>query len=252
MAGAIRAVMVHLSRKAVFKCDEEYKKRFKNSTCLLTISVGQEVHEGEKFFITTELVSKNFKEVIVLVDDSLQRHSLRIFKNMSDLDAYNHCINLGEQWLLRNQTILSNLPKGTKIIRWDKWLNHENFNSYKNKILNEYKSNPIFKQAIDHSTNQFMDRLIKRAVKLAVTHQEANALCFDYLIEECTALCLWQELDIDFEVYPNKRNSAMSATHEIFIQPQSANKLLPVAIKFKNRSQFKPQSMSIKPIESTD
>jgi hypothetical protein len=38
-----------MSYKTVFKCSDSDKEKFKTSQCLLTISVGQEAHEGEKF-----------------------------------------------------------------------------------------------------------------------------------------------------------------------------------------------------------
>ncbi len=69
-------------------------------------------------------------------------------------------------------------------------------------------------------------------------------MILDYLIEECTALCLWPEINAHFEVYPSKRNLAMSQTHQRFVLPQYPHLLHSIAIKFKNRKQFKPQNFN--------
>ena len=55
--------------KPVFRCDEHLKRRFNKSKCLLTISVGQEMHEGEKFLSTIALVDRCFDACVMLVDD---------------------------------------------------------------------------------------------------------------------------------------------------------------------------------------
>jgi len=70
-------------------------------------------------------------------------------------------------------------------------------------------------------------------------------LCFNYLIEECTALCLWPELNCHFEVYPSRRNAAMDATHRYFVLPDYPDLLHGLSIKFKNRKQLKAQCFEL-------
>ncbi len=51
------------------------KKKFKDSCCLLTISIGNGQHESLKFKSTLELVSKSFKSCMIAVCDTLQRYT---------------------------------------------------------------------------------------------------------------------------------------------------------------------------------
>ena len=53
-----RLRMLKSKIKPVFKCSEEFKLKFKDSRCLVTISVGQEVHEGKKFLTTIDLIKR--------------------------------------------------------------------------------------------------------------------------------------------------------------------------------------------------
>ena len=54
------------------------KKKFKDSCCLITISVGNGQHEALKFKSTLELVNKTFKSCIIAVCDTLQRYTYAI------------------------------------------------------------------------------------------------------------------------------------------------------------------------------
>lgn len=228
--------------KPVFKCPEEFKKEFHASRCLLTISVGQEVHEGEKFYKTIDLVNLSFKECIILVDDSLQRHSMRLNTNLSDKEAYRISLNEGDLWLKRNEAFYKKLSIPFKIIRWNKWLHHPNYKRQREKIDSLYTTNSSYRESVHSSIQEFLDRYVNREEK--VDTEKGFNLCLEYLKEECTALCLWVEEECHFEVYPSKRNEVMSATHETFVKPYYPNLLHPVAIKFKNRKQLSPQKFN--------
>lgn len=228
--------------RAVFKCPEEYKSKFKDSHCLLTISVGQEVHEYSKFYETIQLVNNHFKQCTILVDDSLQRHTLSLLYNASAKELYDQSIAEGTRWIERNQTIYKELNIPYNVIRWDKWLNHMSYNEKRQSLLHAYNTDPDYKKEIERSIDDFIARYLRREAKNPhITLTKLREVCFTYLLEECTALCLWEEDDYNFEVYPSKRNAAMSITHEKFINSRGKYLLCPVAIKFKNRKQLKPQ-----------
>ena len=232
----------NLSRiKPVFKCPEEHKNIFKQSRCLLTISVGQEVHEGEKFSATIELVNDAFQECVILVDDTLQRHSMKFESHLTIEELYQVALEQGDLWMARSEPVYSKMTIPYKVLRWNKWLHHKNYNSVNSILRNIYEIDSQYRSQIDASVIQFLDRYFSRANKAVVTKDDAFQLCLDYLLEECTALCLWVEEGCQFEVYPSKRNSAMTETHERFVLPNYPDLLYPVAIKFKNRKQLKPQ-----------
>jgi hypothetical protein len=232
--------------KPVFKCSEMFKENFKNSQCLLTISVGQEVHEGEKFSTTIDLVNDSFGSCVILIDDSLQRHTMALSRKENADFFYAISVREGDMWLERNEKYYSQLKIPTNIIRWDRWLKHQRYSSQLNTLKLLIENDFSYKEAFDKTIEEFLKRYLQRLEKKSHFNEEqAYALCFDYLLEECTALCLWAELNCQFEVYPGKRNLAMNETHKRFIFPTYPSLLHPVTIKFKNRKQFKPQHFQV-------
>lgn len=231
--------------KPVFKCADAYKETFKYSRCLLTISVGQEVHEGDKFAATIDLVNASFDSCIMLIDDSLQRHSMALNTEKDADYFYEISLKEGDLWLERNEQYYRNLTILEKTIRWDTWLKHPNYNQQQNKIKLLLDDNPTYKFAFEETVKEFLRRYCQRMDSTKLSLERARLLCFDYLIEECTALCLWSELNCHFEVYPSRRNLAMSETHKHFVLPKYLNLLHAVSIKFKNRKQLQPQRFEL-------
>ena len=72
-------------------CPPAYKDKFLMSTCIVGVSVGQLAHEGVKFEETIKCISRRFKNCIIAVSDSLQRHSLSIGTQYSaEAVSYTH------------------------------------------------------------------------------------------------------------------------------------------------------------------
>lgn len=232
--------------KAVFKCLEEYKLKFNHSHCLVTISVGQEVHENEKFLTTIHLINNAFKKCTICVDDSLQRYSMGLYYGSNTEDFYQQSIIEGTKWLERNSRTLRCLKIPHDIIHWDKWLMHKHFLTTRQKIVECYSNNADYKKSIDHSIEEFLTRFQRRLeYSQSFDYEHGFNICREYLFEECAALCLWKDEGYDFEVYPSKRNSAMAETHKRFIAPTHPNLLNHVTIKFKNRKQFRQQHFNV-------
>ena len=234
--------MYHI--KPVFKLQTNIDKTiFEKSRCLLTISVGQEVHEGDKFGATIDLVNAAFESCILLIDDSLQRHSMALNKAQDADFFYPAAIAAGDAWLARNKPYYQKLDCLEQIIRWDKWLKHPCYLEKHAQIKTLLAKDKDYQHSFDETITAFLKR---NAQNRYVEDENARRLCLDYLMEECAALCLWPETLCHFEVYPNKRNLAMTQTHQRFVLPQYPQLLHPVAIKFKNRKQFKPQDFDFK------
>jgi hypothetical protein len=229
--------------KPVFKHQASIdKKQFKQAKCLLTISVGQEVHEGDKFAATIDLVNTSFKSCIMLIDDSLQRHSMALDNKQEADDFYQESILAGDLWLQRNKIHYQRLTILEDTIRWDRWLNHPHYFRQQEKIKALINQEPDYKKAFDKTFCEFLRRYYLRLTeKEDFDWERSKRLCLDYLIEECTALSLWPELECQLEVYPSQRNLAMDATHQRLVIPSAPHLLHAVAIKFKNRKQLKSQ-----------
>lgn len=229
-------ILKNLAIKPILKSRSVLPKELKNSQCLLTISVGQEVHEAEKFEATIDLVKRSFASCIILIDDTLQRYTMALQTSKEPDDFYKRTLEEGDLWLERNKNAIEKIGISHSIIRWDKWLNHDKYNEQHQIILELTRTDLPYKQAFDDTIQKFLERYYARLQNKNLTYLERDfALCLNYLIEECAAFCLWPKLQCHFEVYPSKRNLAMEETHKRFILPKYPNLLHPIFIKFKNR-----------------
>ena len=233
--------------KPVFKFDKESTQiPFSQARCLLTISVGQEVHEGDKFAATAELVSEHFAACTMLIDDTLQRHTMVLNHSATANDFMDISRHEGNQWLIRNQNYYQDLPE-LHILRWDYWLEHPHYAATSQHIQNLLVHDNAYQNAFNSTITTFLQRYCQRLsaeILAQFNHVRAHQLCFDYLLEECTAMCLWPELNCHYEVYPSPRNAAMAYIHQHLVLPKYPQLLHPIAIKFKQRKQLKPQQFS--------
>lgn len=221
--------------KASFKdCHIAERKSFNQSSCLLPISVGQTVHENEKFKATIELINRTFKTCTILIDDTVQRHTLKINSiNLSDDDAYKKSLIAGDMWIERNYSIYEKMSIPYNVIRWNQWLYHNNFNTQLKFIQDLYNNDINYKKAVDESINEYIERNVKRGLINGLDLKRASLLCLEYLQEECAAMTLWPEGNYNFEVYPTGRNKAMSATYELIIRCENSRLLKSVSLRFK-------------------
>lgn len=211
----------------------EERKRFPQSSCLMPISVGQPIHEGEKFAAVIKLINGAFKRCTILVDDSVQRHTMGIMQHATPDELYQLAVKEGDDWLLRNEMAYNQLTIPFEILRWDDWYNSQNYIDSYVRVQKEYDSNDLFRHAIHANIDDFLTRYLSRFSAVDVDYERASRLCLDYLLEECSVMCLWIEKAYDFEVYPSGRNKAMAATYEYLIKPHYPNYLRPVALRFK-------------------
>lgn len=212
--------------------DPEDKERFKNSACILSISVGQPYHEGKKFEATLRLVCKHFKKCIILVGDILQRHSINITNpSQSEQESYNVAKQCGARWIESNKRLFTEILKiPYTIVTWDHWLNHPEFPFYYNKICNLYEENTAYKNAVNTTIRDFFTRATARGHLLDVT--KIQELSLKYILEECAALCLWVETQCEFEIYPTPRNPAIAFTYDNLIKPYHPMLSKPLSLNF--------------------
>lgn len=211
----------------------EERKLFPQSSCLMPISVGQSIHEGAKFEAVIKLINNSFKQCTILVDDSVQRHTIGIMNHVSPEELYQLAVTEGDEWLKRNEMAYSQLTIPFDIMRWDDWYNSANYINSHLGVQNEYDSNELFRQAIIANIDDFLTRYLSRYDQNDIDPERAFRLCLDYLLEECAVMCLWTEKNYDFEVYPSGRNKAMAATYHYLIRPDFPDVLKPVALRFK-------------------
>lgn len=233
--------------KPIFKyVSEADKMNFVHSDCLLTISVGQESHENQRFAATIDLINTTFYSCTIMLHDSLQRYTIALDKN-HDADYYHEAsVEAGDRWLARNGKFYKDFHKKPNIIRWDTWLNDPDFIKSKNQIITTIQSNVAYKSAFDTTIDEYLTRYCKRLKNPSSFNRErARQLCFDYLIEECAVLCLWPKTGCHFELYAGKHNAAMEKTWKHFVAPISPNLVRSIMIGFNRRPDLQPQRFDI-------
>lgn len=221
--------------KASFReCPISDRKQFKQSHCLLPISVGQSMHEDKKFLATINLINSSFQRCTILIDDTVQWHTLKIDNPKSSNEAlYQMTLLEGSLWLKRNEGTIKNLNIPYDIMRWDQWHKHQDFETQFAKIEHLYNADIHYKTVIDLNIKDYLERYAARQGSEDFNYDHAFSCCLDYLKEECAVMTLWVEGLYDFEVYPSGRNKAMAATYERLIKPNNHNLIRPVALRFK-------------------
>ncbi|MFC3909241.1 hypothetical protein ACFORL_09170 [Legionella dresdenensis] len=208
------------------------RKLFSQSNCIMPISVGQDIHEGKKFAAVIKLVNASFKECTILVDDSVQHHTMQIDNPASKEILYHQALEEGDRWLERNEAIFRELTIPYKILRWDDWLARADFSDSYDRVLNLYHKNADYQAQLHSNIDEFLARYL-RMRGTQVEYDRAFNLCLGYLLEECAVMCLWPKNGYHFEVYPSGRNKAMHATYEYLIKPEYGDYLKSVALRFK-------------------
>lgn len=224
---------------------DDNKCKLKDSQCLLLISVGQESHEGERFAATINLINKSFKSCIISLYDSIQRYTMAL--NSGQPPAYFHqaSVREGELWLERNKQYYDYLSIPKQVHRWDTWINHREFTEQKNKLLSLIDTDPSYKASFDTTIDKYLERYCKNSIGTTnFDVSRAKKLCFEYVLEECAVLCVWPELNCQFEVYPSVHNDAIEATRKHFVSPHHPNLLQSLSLRFRNAKQLKPQQFT--------
>lgn len=179
----------------------EYKIRVKNGagwrsfkTCRLQISVGQARHQGEKFLATLEWARERFEEVIVCVNDTLQRFNLMHELNVGEAFAYSKSMKEGQIWIEKN---LPYKYPDVKITRWNDWTTSSAFTEQLKLFEKLYNlGDTVFRRAIDEEAREFASR------RTSPMNQSFYELCRRFLIEETAVFVLMiRELEA-VDIYP--------------------------------------------------
>jgi hypothetical protein len=217
-----------LSRKAIFK--SKAALNLKESKVIITISVGQPNHEGDKFLSTVLATNKQFSFARIMVCDSLQRHTMKMTSSLSLDELHEVAIEEGDRWIKRNLEAINRLAIPYQISRWDEWLKHRDFNNQSRFILELYNNDPNFKLAIRKTVDEFISRNPER---ILIDRQRAYQLSQAYLLEECAVMLILADEGFAYEIYPSERNEAMDFIYQNVIAKENRQLMQAVFIKFK-------------------
>lgn len=214
---------------------KSYDLSNKFNSCILTISVGQNVHEGEKFKATLKLINKNFKKCTIAVCDTLQRHSIAMLAGLEGDVLYEIVKQDGDQWIDRNiEYCKKYLAIPFEIIRWDNWLRDEKYKLYREQVNFLYVTDKVFVSIIEKLAIEFNNRLKKRDYNL--DEEKGLKLSTEYLLEECAVMSIWYEEGYNVDVYPAIRNEAIEYCFSIIMSQYYNHLLLPAGVNFRKNN----------------
>ena len=164
------------------------------------------VHEGEKFLETILLINSFFQKATLLIDDVVQRHTMRIWSNEPEEILYNKSRCRRGQMVNRNKWICDNLTIPHDISRWSDWLHHPGYLNKRSIINKLYSENCTYESSVHSTIQDYIGRLASRIEGSMFNREKAFVCCLEYLLEECAVMCLWAEEKYDFEYkYPSGR-----------------------------------------------
>ena len=214
---------------------KSYDLSNKFDSCILTISVGQNVHEGEKFKATLNLINKNFKKCTIGVCDTLQRHSIAMLAGLEGDVLHEIAKKDGDQWIDRNiEYCKKYLAIPFEIIRWDSWLRGEKYTLYRERVNFLYNTDKVFVSIIEKLAIEFNNRLKKRDYNL--NEEKGLKLSTEYLLEECAVMSIWYEEGYSVDVYPSIRNEAIEYCFSVIMSQYYNHLLLPAGVNFKKNN----------------
>lgn len=221
-------------------CSDETKEKFKDSSCILAISVGQEYHEGEKLSSAVQLINRSsFKKCYIFVDDTLQRHTLSLYHRKTDEQLFEDSFLDGTRWIERNRPIYEQLKVPFEIVRWNHWLYHPEFPSKLAFVNHKFKEDAAYRNEFYRSVEGFVSRYKDRKDNIYSDEKHVIDTCITYVKEESAAMFLWIEKKPNFILYPGQFNEAMTATREKYILPSYPELLNNISFRFRSTSQNK-------------
>ncbi|MBY0544003.1 MAG: hypothetical protein K2Q14_00460 [Gammaproteobacteria bacterium] len=226
--------------------NEQNQSDFSHTKCLLSISIGQQSHEGEMFESTIELVNQNFGSCAISLYDSLQRYTMALQSSKSPEFFHAVATKEGDLWIKRNKKYLDQLNKLEVICRWDMWLQHPTFTRYRKELKDLINTDDEYKAVFDQTVEKYLDKYCSQLMKTpAFDKTRVKNLCLEYVVEECAVLRLWPELQCQYEAYPGIHNAAMEETRRRFVTIEHFDLLQPLTIKFRNAPQLRPQRFEL-------
>ncbi|MBU0800510.1 MAG: tRNA-dependent cyclodipeptide synthase [Alphaproteobacteria bacterium] len=174
----------------------------KNPVGMISISQGQEAHEGAKLDALLQWGIDNHHTCLLNISDTLHRHNL-IRMGIAPDDAMQAAYRLGNEWMQRNADILNrHKHKMHRIHRWNDWLTHPQFESVHAMVLAHYDHAPTFRAAALADIEKFIGR--KKGHGVDVEYDRLHKSSHIYLLEETAAYIIMARTYAANRVYPAK------------------------------------------------
>ncbi len=181
-------------------------------TCCLGVSLHSTNHSGEKLSAVIEYINQNFNNLLIDLSDTLYSHHYMSL-GLSRTEAFFKAQLEGDRWIEENQAILDKINIPYKIVRWENWLKHEDFQSLYDNFYDLFVTNDVFHEAVMVDIRNYYKRRYNKDVD--GMHHRFLKSSVAYLIEEiaCHTLLAREYTDI-VNVYPGKQLECFRVVRE--------------------------------------
>ena len=174
----------------------------RNPVGMISISHGQENHEGAKLDALLAWGIANHSTCLLNISDTLHRHNL-IRAGATPDEAMQNAYRLGNEWMQRNAAVLArHKDRFSRIHRWNDWLHHPEFPGVHAQVLAFYADVTPFRAAADADILDFIGRKRTEADDHEYTRLETASRA--YLLEETAAYIIMARTYAANRVYPAK------------------------------------------------
>lgn len=167
----------------------------------LSVSCGQDYHEGEDFRAALAAVAASGKPVIVDLSDSLQAHNL-VAAGLGEGEARALARRRGREWIARNGATAA--AYGADIVRWDQWRAHPDFEGVQRALVDLYRPGEVFAVAVDADIRTFLNRRSEATPLMA-------ARSWAFIIEEAAGEILLARRYPCARFYPGRELATLAA-----------------------------------------
>lgn len=173
-----------------------------NDVASISVSLHNPNHNGDKFKYIIEWVNEQpfFTRCQVDLSDTLYRHNYMMTnKALNEMQAYLKARRNGSEWIEKHKVYLDKLNIPYEIIRWDKWLDHPEFNDLVLVFKDYYRTDFNFKEAVDAQVYSFFARkdISKEEVPSRALQHSA-----DFLLEELACHTIMYNETPAVKIYP--------------------------------------------------
>jgi tRNA-dependent cyclodipeptide synthase len=218
-------------------------KRLSATSYVLPISVGQAYHEGEQLEAIIELINRrNFQKGRIVIASTLQRHTLGLLhQHLAKDEVRTFAHEKGVQWQKRNMSTLNKLNHFFDIVDWSSFLTTKAYADRKNELMTLYDEDTLFREKIDETVNNFINRWLLRKLIIEADMDLARVACKEYVLEECSVMSTWAGGGFQYEIYPSANSLAMETTRKLFVLPNYPNELIRLRVNIRGTSKPKLQ-----------
>lgn len=169
-------------------------------SCIISISQGQENHEGEKLAALLEWGVANHRRCILNISDTLHRHNL-MAGGTGEAEAFVQARRMGDLWRERNAAFIRPFENSFyRTHRWNDWLFHPDFETVHAHVLSLFTGDAPFRAEAEKDIALFTDRKTKQESPDRTARLRAT--CTAYLLEETAAYIIMSRTYGASRVYP--------------------------------------------------